>query len=179
MSSHNVWREVSNVAAELTIPDPFDLQAFVDAASAARRKPIELIPLDTEQTTPCGLLAATDRADYIFYAANTSGLHVEHIVVHEIAHLLMGHQGTTPLAMDTTVLNLLMPSLPTEVIRRVLGRTVYAEAEEQQAELLASLVLHRTRQAITSRPPAPADMTETVARLSDIFGTGRRHHDHR
>ncbi|MEK8171609.1 hypothetical protein NKH77_25790 [Streptomyces sp. M19] len=51
----------------------------------------------------------TDRADYILYAADTTALHRQHILLHEAAHLLCGHDRAGP--PDCSAVRLLAPSL--------------------------------------------------------------------
>ncbi|SDN44088.1 ImmA/IrrE family metallo-endopeptidase [Allokutzneria albata] len=140
-----LWRTCRRVVDGLALPDPFDVRVFVETLAAQRGRPIELVRLASRPSTPCGLLAATDRADYIFYAADTSALHQEHILVHELGHLLCGHAGEE--VVDDSVAAVLMPNLSPDLVRRVLGRTSYDEEKEQEAELFASLVLHRARRA--------------------------------
>jgi hypothetical protein len=114
-------------------------------------------------------LVSTDRADYICYAANTTPLHQLHIQCHEVAHLLRGHTGGT--ALDPELAGLLMPSLPASVIERVLGRTVYTAAEEQDAELLASLIMRRIGHVRHPQHTARPDVVTTLSRLSSVFGS--------
>jgi hypothetical protein len=115
---------------------------------------------------------STDRADYIFYATNTTPLHQLHIQCHELAHLLHGHCGTG--ALDIEVAALLMPSLPSSVIERVLGRTVYSTDEEQDAELLASLIMGRIGHIRPLRAPR-SDMAAPLAQLAGVFDHQHHH----
>ncbi|MFB9904770.1 ImmA/IrrE family metallo-endopeptidase [Allokutzneria oryzae] len=157
-----LWRKCERIAGGLEIPDPFDAAAFVETLARQRGRPIELVELPTRPSTPCGVLAATDRADYIFYAADTSALHQEHILLHELGHLLCGHAGDA--VVDSAVASVLVPNLSTDLVRRVLGRTSYSEEKEQEAELLASLILHRARR----RPTAPHQV-QRLDGLESIF----------
>ncbi|MFB7667372.1 ParH-like protein [Kitasatospora sp. NPDC056138] len=157
----DVWRRCTRIADSLTLPDPFDAGAFIAALARERGRPIELLPVAWQPSTPCGLLVTADQADYILYCADTSTLHQQHILLHEAAHLLCGHQGGTgqrPLALT--------PHLSPELVRRVLGRTVYTEPEEEEAELLASLVLHRLA---WSAPAARGPSAEQL-RLGAVLG---------
>lgn len=165
--AREMWRGCDEIAATLTIPDPFDFQTFVDILGAERERPVELIPVTTEPGKPCGLLASTSCADYIFYAANTTAFHQLHIQCHEVAHLLRQHAGTS--VLEATVASLLMPSLPAEVIERVLGRTVYSDEEEHDAELLASLIMRRVGHTARPRRPVRPEMAETLSRLTTVF----------
>jgi hypothetical protein len=81
------------------------------------------------------------QADYILYEPNTSKLHSEHIILHELAHMLCDHR----LSMDSSVLAKLLPSINPAIVKRVLGRVNYATEQEQEAEMLASLIRGGTR----------------------------------
>lgn len=104
---------------------------------------------------PYGLLATTARNDYIFYANVASALHQQHIVMHELAHLVLGHDRAFPAAADEPLAAFagLLDALPPELVVRVLGRHAYSEPQEQEAELLASLLL--------CRPPRRADTADS------------------
>lgn len=157
-----------DLLASLCIPEPWDFRTFAKGLGADPDRPIELIPVTTEPTKPCGLLVSTDLADYIFYAANTTPLHQLHIQCHELAHLVLGHAGTA--ALDTQVTALLMPSLPASVIERVLGRTVYSETEEHDAELLASLIMRRIGRIHRGQVSRP-EVTTTLSGLAGVLGS--------
>jgi hypothetical protein len=167
-----MWRSCEEIAAGLTIPDPWDFGVFVNALSAEHGRRIELIPVITGPGLPCGLLVSTDRTEYILYAADTTPLHQLHIQCHEVAHLLRGHTATT--ALDTQFAALLMPSLSTSLIERVLGRTVYSAEEEHDAELLASLIMRRIGHARRRHDDVQPDMAHALTRLTSVFDTRPR-----
>jgi hypothetical protein len=153
------------------LPEPFDAEAFVAGLAARRGRPIELLPVSAPSGGPCGLLMSTERADYILVPANTTALHRRHILLHEIGHLLCGHAGPDAGA-DGTAIDAahgeLMPHLSPELVRRVLGRTTYSEVEEQEAELVASLLAQRVRRGAV---PAPdAEIPDGVARFGNLLG---------
>jgi len=65
---------------------------------------------------------------------------------------------------------MLLPDLDPAVVRRMLGRTYYSVVEEQQAELVASLIHER----ITAWGPDPTPsvdpaVADVVARLERVF----------
>jgi hypothetical protein len=132
---------------ELGLTAPFDVYAFCRSLGARRGRPIHLRPVSAP-TGPCGLWIARPGADYIFYEEQTSRLHQEHIILHELAHLIWEH-GPTPV-LDHEVARLL-PDLDPQMLRRILGRTRYSALEEQHAEVLASLIL----QWANRRSPEP------------------------
>ncbi|MFF3752608.1 ParH-like protein [Streptomyces sp. NPDC002018] len=152
-ADRRMWQRTRRIAASLALPRPFTPEAFIAALAERRGRPIEILPVAVGHSMPCGLLVTTDRADYILCAADTTAFHRRHILLHEAAHLLCGHdQGP---AADSSAAQLLMPGLSPALIRHVLGRTVYTEPQECEAELLASLILHRvTRYGSRSARPA-------------------------
>jgi hypothetical protein len=83
-------------------------------------------------------LGGTADADYIYYEAGTSLFHAIHIALHEIAHMLLGHQHTSAW---NQLIGLLAPDVDQALIQLILGRSAYTSAEERDAETLASLIL--------------------------------------
>jgi hypothetical protein len=154
-----LWQECARLVAGLDIDLPFDSAAFVDRIARRRGRRIELVPIHARSATPCGILLSTDQADYLCYAVNTSPLHREHILLHEAGHLVYGHTG--PSTVDA-VPPALLPHLSDELVRRVLCRSSFDDAQERQAELFASLILHR---AARWRPPR----TTISARLVSLL----------
>ncbi|MED7948974.1 ParH-like protein [Streptomyces sp. BE20] len=153
---HELWQRCRGIAESIPLPEPFGITALTESLTRLRGRPIELMPLSGPAPSPCGVLISTDRADYIGYAVDTTALHQQHIVLHEIGHLLCAHTGGA--GLSTVVSRVLTPQLPDELVRRVLGRSVYTERQEQEAELVASLTLHRALQ----RPRSTA-----IGRLAD------------
>ncbi|HWG97799.1 MAG TPA: hypothetical protein VNV66_00375 [Pilimelia sp.] len=147
------------------IPVPFDLGEF--CAGVARRRGRRLwlrgVPhLGT--AAPCGLWIATGTADYVFYDPGTSRLHAEHIVLHELGHMLCGHSVATE--VGRSVLSALVPDLDPAAVARVLGRVSYTTAQEREAELTASLI--RTR-AVRGESPAGPARGDALGRLAEAL----------
>jgi hypothetical protein len=111
---------------------------------------------------PCGLWVATDIADYLFYERSTSRLHQDLIILHEVGHLILEHRSAE--VLDGELAGVL--GLDPELVGRVLGRMTYSSEEEQEAEMIASLVLVRTvRDPLPSRRPPDPDMAAKLARV--------------
>ncbi|GAA1945608.1 ParH-like protein [Kitasatospora viridis] len=163
-----LWQRCQRRVDELELPDPFDVTGFIRLLAARRGRPIELIPVTARPQLPCGLLVTTDRADCILYLADTTPLHQQHILLHEAAHLLCGHHedpGTRLSAAEA-----LLPNLSGALVQRVLGRTVYAEPQEQEAELVASMILHR----VQSKGPVGLVTDSQLSWVDSVFGTPGR-----
>ncbi|QMU70617.1 hypothetical protein [Streptacidiphilus sp. P02-A3a] len=140
MDDRELRRYCAEVVGRLDVPAPFNVNDLCDRLEEDRGRAISLVPmsLPVRQGTPCGLWVATAEVDYILFEKDTSRTHQEHIVSHEIGHLLLGHDSSP--AHQDEVARLLMPTLDPALVRSVLGRTVYTSHEERAAELVASLL---------------------------------------
>jgi hypothetical protein len=140
----------------IRVPEPFDLDAFCREVESRRGRRLLRRPVPgLTAGAPCGLWVGTDRADHVFYDPGTSPLHAEHIVLHELAHILSGH---TPGADDS--LGRLFPDLDPATVSQVLGRVAYTTAHEREAEMMASLIRGRS-----GRPPHT-----TLGRVAHALG---------
>ncbi|MEU1550320.1 hypothetical protein [Nocardia sp. NPDC005745] len=131
------------------IPDPWDMTEYIARVAAYRERPITLCPIDVGALsgngcgTGSGLWIAREGDDVIMYGADTEW-HADHIIAHEVGHMLLGHGGTAsgPGAGAADLpLRELMPSLSLETIRSVLRRQDYGSERERAAETFADLLL--------------------------------------
>jgi len=124
-------------ALNVTIPVPLSAEAFCRSVAEARGRPIKLVPWDTTgAVVPCGLWISTENADYIVYEQAAPGILRQHIVLHELAHLLLGHEGAAQLNVASQ-----FQFLDSAMVERVLGRaSAYDACEEREAEVLASMI---------------------------------------
>ena len=148
MSARTARRRCAAIAAGLDIPRPFDLDVLLARVAASRGRKIYLHPLVSGAGIPSGLWLGTARADHIFAEEGTSPWHRMQIAVHELAHMLLGHNGTGDGALRLA--GLLAPDVSPAVTCMFLGRGVFSTAEERDAETLASLILTRA----SARPAA-------------------------
>ncbi len=140
----------------IRIPEPFDLDAFCREVELHRGRRLLRRPVPgLSAGAPCGLWIGTDRADHVFYDPGTSPLHAEHIVLHELAHILSEHT----LGQDGSLAQL-FPDLDPATVSRMLGRVAYTNAQEREAEMMASLIRGRS-----ARPPHT-----TLGRVAHALG---------
>ncbi|MGZ3145675.1 hypothetical protein ACVDFE_27520 [Lentzea chajnantorensis] len=143
LSLRRLRRRCAARVRELPMPDPFDVRALCALVAGQRDRPITLLPM-TGRHGVLGLWVATDDSDLIFYEEATTRPHQDHIILHELCHLLCDHYAAPLPAAN------LMPHLDPDMVRSVLERTGYTAVEEQEAELLASLILQQA-----GHPTAP------------------------
>ena len=143
MTGHRqLRRRCAAIVRDLPMPVPFDARVLCERVAARRGRPIQLVAMDG-LTGVCGLWVGTATTDLIFYERVTTPPHQEHIILHELGHVLCDHHRS-PDALGLPVEQLL-PSLDPAMVQRVLGRAGYTSEEEREAELLASLIRQRAR----------------------------------
>ncbi|WP_194836324.1 hypothetical protein [Nocardia sp. XZ_19_369] len=138
--------QVRTLTASLEVPRPWHLETFVDSVATLLGKPITLFgqPDLTAKGFPCGVVIERPDSFVVAYDAASSGYHTDHIVLHEIAHLLLDHAGYVSPSSRLRTLQQLFTEVDTDVVLRVLARTDYDDVLESQAELFASLVMSET-----------------------------------
>lgn len=128
---------------DLSIPDPFEIEAFCAEVAAHRGRPLRLLPLPlpASRDSTFGVWVQTDEADFVLHEQDTTPLHRDQIVLHEVAHMMLGHQ--TDVALDPGSMTEALPDLAPAVVRKMLSRDSYGTVEEEQAEWLGTLILER------------------------------------
>ncbi|MGX7828538.1 hypothetical protein ACTG9Q_25940 [Actinokineospora sp. 24-640] len=152
-----VRRECAGMLAGLDLPARADLAGLCEHLSAARGRPLRLVPVAMTSAQPCGMWVATGDTDWVFYDAETTRAHQEHIILHEIGHMVCHHQGTDHFDEDTAAV--FFPDLDPRLVRDMLARTTYSDEQERQAEVMAYLL------AEILRAPSPVD--GVAARIAD------------
>jgi hypothetical protein len=113
-------------------------------------KPVEVrfVPLPDARLT--GVSALLANGTYLVICADSPRwYHRLQILLHEFAHLMLGHQPVTLTKSES--LRRMAPSLLPDMARYVAGRTAFADTEECDAEeladeLLAAITDHRKLQ---------------------------------
>lgn len=149
----------------LDVPEPLDIRALCQVLGERRGRPIHLIPMKLPARTVCGMFVPTGEFDAIFFEQDTSPMHQMLIIGHELGHLIAGHQTTEVLDADAS--RMLLPDLDPQLVRRSLGRSNYAAAEEREAEMIGSLLIRRARVRTSDEDDSPLDggQTELYGRL--------------
>jgi hypothetical protein len=132
---------VVDAVASLDVPDPFDITELVRRVAHRRGRPITLRAMRIGPNGPSGMWIALRDADVICHEAETNAVHQAHIVLHELGHMLCGHDSAG--AFPDSVLRFLLPTLDPATVSRVLNRGSYHDDEEREAERFATLVRQR------------------------------------
>jgi len=136
------------------LPQPWAIEALCAELESARGRPLTLHPADLP-ALPFGMWYDDGARDYIVYRSSATGYYRDHIILHEICHLLAGH-GVPPqdLGGEATV-----------VVRGQRAKSkAFSNAEEELAETFASMVLRMAGH------PKPKGVSAVERRAEELFG---------
>ena len=168
MRLRQLKRHCEQILGQLNLPSVCDapmLAAHIAGHPNRSGRPIHLLPMPLATDGPCGLWVATGAADYVVFESNTTIPHQNHIIAHELSHLILEHDSHQTFSENAS--QQLVPHLDPAMVQRMLGRSRYDAKEEQEAEMMASLLQQRLNQwAPVPAYHVPDDVAEIVARLS-------------
>jgi hypothetical protein len=151
---------------ELDLPRPFDVRDLAQRIAERRDRPVVLAALEMSTLGSCGLWLASGSTDYICYEKHTSKLHQQHIVLHELGHLLCGHGRSQRVDLR---IGALVPQLSPATLAIMLARQHggYADADEAEAELFAYTVLKDAAPAV--QPQLGDGLAERHVRFVEVL----------
>lgn len=154
-------READDAFRELGISHRFTLAQLLRHVEAKREAAIIVKPVTgMKQGQLSGLWLSMPGVELILHADTESLLHREQIILHELAHMVLGHEK---LMEDPGHLSALLPDLAPDRVAKVLARCEHGDEHEIVAEALADLfaqAIARSRRDQRSEPLA----------FGDIFG---------
>ncbi|MFD9703902.1 ImmA/IrrE family metallo-endopeptidase [Lentzea sp. NPDC059081] len=146
-------RLIDEVLDGLDWPVPFDLDALLGQISARRGKRITLHPAPLPRDGAGGLVIERERDLVIVFDDRLPPLQQEHVIMHEAAHVLFEHRGTSLDDLTDEEMTELEPELA-DTARRFAKRDGYSGVEEKVAEIAAALMWLRAG-AARSLVPVP------------------------
>lgn len=161
-------RRCHRLVRELDLPKPFKLDALLEYISTRRNKKLHVHPFPgiLHHVGLYGMWISLDDDDFIFYEQHTSPLHQEHIILHEIGHILthdaekMERESIAMSEIAVSKFYQLMPDMPREEIRQALARSHCSSPTEIEAELIASLIHKAADQPLLPASPGVAGLLE-------------------
>ena len=147
MERSRAQRSYEAIVRSVQVPIPFNMADFCTRVAQYLVRPLRLHPIQIGSLAGfCGLYVEVNHVDHVYFPTHTSPIHQQHIVLHELAHLLCGHRGSRQTwTMPDGLVGKLFPNLDSRVVRAALGRSRYADPEEREAETVASLILERAQ----------------------------------
>jgi hypothetical protein len=124
--------------AQRLMPSDGDLDGLLANVSRHRGRPLTLLEGSMSRSLGrSGLCLITDDADYILLEPRTSPSRRATIICHEVSHLLLGHEGDSSSDITTRM----APDLDPSLVARMLARHSYMTLEEEEAEVMATLLV--------------------------------------
>lgn len=153
----------------IPVPQPFNLDAFAAAVGKKLGTAVELrdLPADPRLAAVSGAWLSTGRAEIISLEPGTSGWHRNLIALHEFGHLLSNHPSDPD--WDPEHAAKYLTTLGAGTQNRVRFRHAqdgYSESEEDEAEMIASIILDR---ADIGPPPDVLDSGGLLSRLTEAL----------
>ncbi|MBW5482858.1 hypothetical protein [Streptomyces bambusae] len=171
------WRALrarhEKLISRFELPYPFRVEDLCTAVAEERGRPLQLLPMPAGLAADagvCGMWVSFGTSDLVYYTAVTSRPHQTHIILHELAHILLDHRE--PSVPEPAMLAQLFPDLDPAMAARLLGRggrTHATEHQEQEAELLASVMWQHFNAAPVAVPTAAPDTAHTLSRVMGAF----------
>lgn len=163
-----VRARVRAVLAEVPLPLPWSMNAWVDRLEAWRGREIDLLPVQYQPGQPSGAWQAREDYDLIAYTEHTSALHQDHIIAHELAHMLCSHTGTC--LMSEAEAAVLAPQLSSQMLLHLLTRVTTC-SDEYEAEFIAVLLMSEaTAEPPAVQPGASGRAADQAMRLAALLG---------
>lgn len=135
----NIEQTVTTAVASLQLGENFTFAALTDAVQRQRGREIRVTELAElgENDGLCALLFYGEDQDLILHARTDSALHSQQFVLHEFAHIILGHCDGEGCSLNDVVHNTLFPDIPASLRSRVLARKEVESEDEIAAESLA------------------------------------------
>lgn len=170
-SSRDLYLRSQRLLASLELPDSFDVPLLLERIVERRGRPLRLLPLLPGLTDePSGLWVPLPTEDVIFAESRVSRWYQDHVVLHEVGHMLYRHLGTFRDVTNWLGQYGVTRTGPTQVAMRC---SVTAPQQEREAEMVALLIESRLSQRL--RTPAtcsstPAEVASVLNRLALALG---------
>lgn len=169
-------KQVRRELRGLNITPPLRVDVLCERLGERRGRPIKLVewPLEVPGPSPFGLWLPIGDTDYILVQKHTSRVHQDHIIIHELAHILA---GTGSDEHDAEVWEQLHDFDPETIRRRFRDehrptddrRTDYEPPHEWRVELVATIV-REWASVVDYTTPRELSDDPVVRRLQDALG---------
>lgn len=156
--------------AALDLPTPLQLPVLKQRLEEQRGREIWVLP-DKGELPPeiTGLWLGAKTRDYVYFREGLVGCRLENTLLHEFSHMICRHSSASVAEQDW--MRAKAPKL-TAVgdIEHMCMRRDYGASDEQEAELMASLILARAEGRWQRLGRSQQD-AQAAARVESIFNT--------
>jgi hypothetical protein len=168
MNERQLRAQCRRLLRELDIRPPLDVVDLCRRIGEHRGRPIRLVEYPLAIPGPFGLSFEADfegdgRCDVIAYQKETSKWHQNHIILHELGHILADYDGGEDGEDDSGVADFeeIVTRLPFGSVRRRYRRTCYDSPHEREAELIATIIMEWAAALDGTPDPLAAELGES------------------
>ena len=169
--------------AQLPIRRPWSIEQFVAEVGMMHDRAIILDELPKSVSgVISGLWVPTDRADIVFVKHGAEGEYREHVICHEIGHMVFAHQMAGPdlIELLKETFHRIAPDISPDMVERLadprpcLARDNFLQPIEREAEWLATLIMNKAAEMRDPLYPDSDTMTgaerAVLTRLANAIG---------
>lgn len=160
-SDRQLRRRCENRLRALAPDGPLRIDALIADIVASRPRALSFVPVSL-LGKPYGVWLTDGETECIWYERDTTPAHQRHIILHELCHLLCGHQPLDPATFNGPFLH-----IDRDRLRAIMLRSGYTAEQEREAEMLASLISERATDGLEG-----TDMDSQSLRLLQMLGSG-------
>ncbi|WP_051299631.1 ImmA/IrrE family metallo-endopeptidase [Arthrobacter castelli] len=119
----------------LSLPPHMTLQGLIDWISSLRGRRIVIVETASlVGKSTCGLWVPKENYDLIYHAETSGPLHRQQMILHELSHMVLGHEGNLQVSGQGVAM---FKELSGEIVERALARGDFRTEAEVTAEYLA------------------------------------------
>lgn len=141
LSERSVRRTARRLLRDLHVDPPLAVETLRGRLESARGHPLQLIPHAFPDTSTVGLLVQTSAVDLVYYEGDFTAEQQRRTILHEFGHLVLEHPPREGGEVTEAVWRSVAPTLPPEVVVKVLCRSAHGNPPEVEAEVFASVLL--------------------------------------
>ena len=166
-------RRCERMLSELDLPEALDLELLLARLAQRRGRALRLLPLlPGLRDEPSGMWVPLPEEDVIFAESSVSGWYRNHVVFHEVGHMLWAHSGSVRDVAGWLGQYGVASAAGTRVALRC---STSAVEQEREAEMVALLLESRISRESVSVAPAsqstPAEVAAVLNRLAVALGS--------
>jgi hypothetical protein len=163
------WHECEEIVEEFGDLYPFDRHVVVTRLCERVGVPIELRPVSLPDSSVTGFSVPLKHKIVMHYAQDTTESQQDRIICHECGHFLCRHV-TLPVDNVAPMAQLLSPLPPALQMRLFHQYHNYGTEEEQQADLLAAMMLAKGGRHTFPPRPISMETDDAIKQLRAVHG---------
>lgn len=141
----NIQDVVLETDSSLKLGSHYSFRELFEAVQQQRGRAMRVGTLDQLDASDglCAIWIKQDDCDLILHVPSDSVLHKQQFLLHELAHMLLGHCDDDDVVVD----GMLLTSVPEALLARLLTRKDFSSEAEIAAELLADRFASKIRES--------------------------------